>query len=31
MPGGWGIVLDDIAAGIYAGVLMLLLVFFGVI
>ena len=31
MPGGLGIVLDDVAAGIYAGVLMLLLVFFGVI
>ena len=31
MPGGLGIVLDDVAAGIYAGILMLLLVFFGVI
>lgn len=32
MPGGLGIVLDDVAAGIYAGVLMLLLArFFGVI
>lgn len=31
MSGGLGIVLDDAAAGIYAGVLMLLLVFFGVI
>lgn len=31
MSGGLGIVLDDVAAGIYAGVLMLLLVFFGVI
>jgi len=31
MPGGLGIVLDDVAAGIYAGVLMLLLVFFGVL
>ena len=31
MSGGLGIVLDDVAAGIYAGALMLLLVFFGVI
>jgi len=31
ISGGLGIVLDDVAAGIYAGVLMLLLVFFGVI
>ena len=31
LQGGWGIVLDDVAAGIYAGVLMLLLVVFGVI
>jgi len=31
MPGGLGIVLDDVAAGIYAGILMLLLVFFGVL
>jgi phosphatidylglycerophosphatase A len=31
MSGGLGIVLDDVAAGIYTGILMLLLVFFGVI
>jgi phosphatidylglycerophosphatase A len=31
ISGGLGIVLDDVAAGIYAGVLMLLLVFFGVL
>ncbi len=31
MPGGLGIVLDDVAAGIYSGILMLLLVFFGVL
>jgi phosphatidylglycerophosphatase A len=31
MSGGLGIVLDDVAAGIYAGIFMLLLVFFGVI
>jgi phosphatidylglycerophosphatase A len=31
MSGGLGIMLDDVAAGIYAGVLMLLLVFFGVL
>lgn len=28
MPGGWGVVLDDVGAGIYAGALMLLLVLF---
>jgi phosphatidylglycerophosphatase A len=28
LPGGWGIVLDDVGAGIYAGVLMLLLTLF---
>jgi phosphatidylglycerophosphatase A len=27
MPGGWGVVLDDVGAGIYAGALMLLLVY----
>jgi phosphatidylglycerophosphatase A len=27
LPGGWGVVLDDVGAGIYAGVLMLLLVY----
>jgi phosphatidylglycerophosphatase A len=31
MPGGLGIVLDDVAAGVYAGAVMLLLVFFGVL
>jgi phosphatidylglycerophosphatase A len=31
ISGGLGIVLDDVAAGIYAGVLMLLLLFFGVL
>ncbi len=31
IAGGLGIVLDDVAAGIYAGLLMWLLVFFGVI
>ena len=28
LPGGWGIVLDDVGAGIYAGVAMLLLTLF---
>ncbi len=27
LPGGWGVVLDDVGAGIYAGALMLLLVY----
>jgi len=31
LPGGWGVVIDDVAAGIYAGVLMMLLIFFGVL
>jgi phosphatidylglycerophosphatase A len=31
ISGGLGIVLDDVAAGIYAGLLMMLLVFFGLI
>ena len=31
LPGGWGVVIDDVAAGIYAGVVMLLLIFSGVI
>jgi phosphatidylglycerophosphatase A len=31
LPGGWGVVIDDVAAGIYAGAVMLLLVFGGVI
>lgn len=28
LPGGWGIVLDDVGAGIYAGLVMLLLTLF---
>ena len=28
LPGGWGVVIDDLAAGIYAGVLMMLLTYF---
>jgi phosphatidylglycerophosphatase A len=28
LPGGWGVVIDDVVAGIYAGVLMLLLTYF---
>ena len=31
LPGGWGVVIDDVAAGIYAGAMMLLLIFFGVL
>ena len=31
LPGGWGVVMDDVAAGIYAGAIMWLLVFGGVI
>jgi phosphatidylglycerophosphatase A len=31
LRGGWGVVMDDVGAGIYAGALMLLLVIFGVI
>jgi len=31
LPGGWGVVIDDVAAGIYAGVLMLALNYAGVI
>ena len=31
LPGGWGVVLDDVGAGIYAGALMLILVIFEVI
>jgi len=27
LPGGWGVVIDDVAAGIYAGVVMLLLTY----
>lgn len=30
-PGGWGVVVDDVAAGIYAATLMWLLMFFGVL
>jgi Phosphatidylglycerophosphatase A and related proteins len=28
LPGGWGVVIDDVVAGIYAGVLMMLLTYF---
>ena len=28
LPGGWGVVIDDVAAGIYTGVLMMLLTYF---
>jgi len=31
LPGGWGIVADDVAAGIYAGAIMWLLMFWGVL
>jgi phosphatidylglycerophosphatase A len=31
LPGGWGVVIDDVAAGIYAGAVMILLIFFGVL
>ncbi len=31
LPGGWGIVADDVAAGIYAGAVMWLLMFFGML
>jgi phosphatidylglycerophosphatase A len=31
LPGGWGVVIDDIAAGIYAGILMLALNYTGVL
>jgi phosphatidylglycerophosphatase A len=27
LPGGWGVVMDDVAAGIYAGAVMLLLIY----
>ncbi len=27
LPGGWGVVMDDVGAGVYAGILMLLLVY----
>jgi len=29
LPGGWGVVMDDVAAGIYAGAVMWLLMFWG--
>ena len=31
LSGGWGVVIDDVAAGIYAGAVMILLIFFGVL
>lgn len=31
LPGGWGVVIDDVAAGIYAGVIMFALNYTGVI
>ena len=31
LPGGWGVVMDDVGAGIYAGVVMLLLNYLGVL
>jgi phosphatidylglycerophosphatase A len=31
LPGGWGVVVDDVAAGIYAGVVMLALNYVGII
>ena len=31
LPGGWGVVIDDVAAAIYAGAIMWLLMFFGVL
>ncbi len=31
LPGGWGVVVDDIGAGIYAAAVLLLLVVFGVL
>jgi phosphatidylglycerophosphatase A len=31
LPGGWGVVMDDVGAGIYAGVIMIVLVTCGVI
>jgi len=31
LPGGWGVVMDDVGAGIYAGVIMIILVTCGVI
>ena len=31
LPGGWGVVIDDVAAGIYAGVILLTLNYAGII
>jgi phosphatidylglycerophosphatase A len=31
LPGGWGVVIDDVAAGIYAGVILLALNYAGII
>ncbi len=31
LPGGWGVVIDDVAAGIYAGVIMLALNYSGIL
>ncbi len=31
LPGGWGVVMDDVGAGIYAGVVMLLINYIGVL
>ena len=31
LPGGWGVVIDDVGAGIYAGAVMWFLIFFGVL
>jgi phosphatidylglycerophosphatase A len=28
LPGGWGVVIDDVGAGIYAGVVMMFLIYF---
>jgi phosphatidylglycerophosphatase A len=30
LPGGWGVVLDDVAAGIYAGALLFIFCWFGI-
>jgi len=27
LPGGWGVVMDDVAAGIYAGIVLWLLIY----
>lgn len=31
LPGGWGVVLDDVGAGIYAGILLLFFSWFGIL